>query len=474
VIGVEVAYETVELPVGLTEVVSLNVELLTETIGPITDPVTAAAGAALAGPSTTDATHAAARTATTNRRPCRSPESEARLVAGVAEEPAGTTHRTAAVHERILNKWHRAVTQPGDESGHTTMLPAVSTPGDLDPPVRRPAALPPHLAGDPVTARRGFFWVGVEPASVPAGTAPRGQMFVQWEAPPKVTKPYPLVLIHGGGGQGTDWLGTPDGRAGWATFLLEEGYAVYVIDRPGHGRAPFHPDVLGPVGGVFTQELVLALFTAAAEGPMAHPTAHLHTQWPGDGGMDDPSVKQFAAAAGPMLADIAAAHTLERDRGAALLDTIGSAVLVTHSAGGPMGWLTADARPELVKGIVAIEPLGPPFLDNPDAGFTLPWGLTAAPLHFEPPVGSPEDVHADVHALPSLAAIPIVVVDAEASLFAHADGDTVEFLREAGCTVEHLRLADHGVHGNGHLMMLERNNREALAPIIAWLDSYGL
>ena len=30
-----------------------------------------------------------------------------------------------------------------------------------------------------------------------------------------------------------------------------------------------------------------------------------------------------------------------------------------------------------------------------------------------------------------------------------------------------------GVHGNGHLMMLERNNREALGPILAWLDSSG-
>jgi pimeloyl-ACP methyl ester carboxylesterase len=314
-----------------------------------------------------------------------------------------------------------------------------------------PDATSPHRAGDPVTARRGFFWISVEDATLPAGTAPRGQMFVQWEAPPEVTKPYPIVLVHGGGGQGTDWLGTPDGRPGWATFLLEEGYAVYVVDRPGHGRSPFHPEVLGAAGGVFTYELTLALFTAAADGPMAHPTAHLHTQWPGSGRLDDPCVRQFTAAAGPMLADMAAAHALEQAAGAALLDAIGPAVVFTHSAGGPMGWLAADARPELVKAIVAIEPLGPPFLDNPELGFSLPYGLTAAPVAFHPE-------------------IPVAVVDAEASLFAHADGATVAFLQEAGCSVEHLRLADHGVHGNGHLMMLERNNREALAPILAWLE----
>ncbi|HYA08108.1 MAG TPA: alpha/beta fold hydrolase, partial [Gaiellaceae bacterium] len=276
---------------------------------------------------------------------------------------------------------------------------------------------------------------------------------------------------------------------GWATFLLEEGYAVYVVDRPGHGRSPFHPDVLGPAGGVFTYELVLALFTAAAGGPLAHPTAHLHTQWPGSGGLDDPAVDQFAAGTGPMLADAAVAHALEQARGAALLDAIGPAVLITHSAGGPMGWLTADARPALVQGIVAIEPLGPPFLDNPELGLSLPWGLTAAPLAFDPPAAAPEEIGRAVtdtpdgpvtlqadppRSLPNLRATPIAVVDAEASLFSHVDGATVAFLRQAGCAVEHLRLADHGVHGNGHLMMLERNNRQALAPILGWLDSAGL
>ena len=51
------------------------------------------------------------------------------------------------------------------------------------------------------------------------------------------------------------------------------------------------------------------------------------------------------------------------------------------------------------------------------------------------------------------------------------DAHTVAFLRQAGCDVEHLRLSEHGVHGNGHLMMLEKNNREALQPILDWLES---
>ena len=45
-----------------------------------------------------------------------------------------------------------------------------------------------------------------------------------------------------------------------------------------------------------------------------------------------------------------------RDAGAALLDKIGPAIVLTHSQSGAFGWLIADARPQLVKAIVAIEP----------------------------------------------------------------------------------------------------------------------
>jgi pimeloyl-ACP methyl ester carboxylesterase len=338
---------------------------------------------------------------------------------------------------------------------------------------------PRHLEGELVTARRGFFWVGDETVSLPQGTVPRGQMFVQWEAPATVTKPYPIVLIHGGGGQGTDWLGTPDGRPGWATFLLQEGYAVYVVDRPGHGRASFHPDVLGQMGSPLSIEFVSRLFTNAARSPGAHPTADLHTQWPGSGDPDDPCVRQFAAGTGPMLADLSAAHAMERERGATLLDEIGPAILLTASAGGPMGWLTADARPSLVEAIVSLEPLGPPF--RADSDFSLDWGLTAMPMTFDPPAASPDELletpaetwtaeAEPARKLTELAGIPITIVEAEASLFAHSCAATAAFLERAGCRVDRIALAEHSVHGNGHLMMLERNSRDVLEPILQWLD----
>jgi hypothetical protein len=46
---------------------------------------------------------------------------------------------------------------------------------------------------------------------------------------------------------------------------------------------------------------------------------------------------------------------------------------------------------------------------------------------------------------------------------------TAAFLEQGGCSVDLIRLADHGVRGNGHGMMFERNNREVLGVVLQWL-----
>ena len=98
-------------------------------------------------------------------------------------------------------------------------------------------------------AEWSYFFVGVERIEMARGSFVNGkQMYVESFIPAQVRHPYPIVLVHGGGGQGLDWMGTPDGRRGWTQILLEEGYKVYVVDRPGHGRSPFHPDVDGSAG----------------------------------------------------------------------------------------------------------------------------------------------------------------------------------------------------------------------------------
>jgi hypothetical protein len=55
-------------------------------------------------------------------------------------------------------------------------------------------------AVEPVTSRRGFWFVGDERSAHAVGSVPRGRMYVHWEAPVEARRPLPLVLIHGGGG----------------------------------------------------------------------------------------------------------------------------------------------------------------------------------------------------------------------------------------------------------------------------------
>ena len=80
-----------------------------------------------------------------------------------------------------------------------------------------------------------------------------------------------------------------------------------------------------------------------------------HTQWPGCGDATDPAVAQVAAAMGQPMAINAITFDLWRSRGAMLLDDIGPAILVTHGDGASFAWVTGEARPALVKGIVAVE-----------------------------------------------------------------------------------------------------------------------
>src|SRR5262249_46516250 len=100
------------------------------------------------------------------------------------------------------------------------------------------------------TSRRGSFWVGMEPVAGPLGAAPvaavwGGRLLVKGEARGAPGPGPPWVLVHGGGGQAIDYTITFDGRRGWSRLLVEQGHTVFVVDRPGHGRSPHHPDILG-------------------------------------------------------------------------------------------------------------------------------------------------------------------------------------------------------------------------------------
>jgi pimeloyl-ACP methyl ester carboxylesterase len=367
-------------------------------------------------------------------------------------------------------------------------------------------------------AEWSYLWVNVHRAELAKGAVVGGQqMYVEYMIPTVVRHPFPIVLVHGGGGQGIDWMGTPDGRPGWFQYLVSEGFKVYVVDRPGHGRSPLHPDLHGgfpPTAA--TLENIAGRFTPPSANPKATPGPYqkLHTQWPGPGTVGSPDLDQLVAGEGgsyvvqpapaagggrqggpgtptagtptPSNRQPAGApnlqHMVWREAGADLLDKIGPAIIMTHSAGGPFGLLVAEARPTLVKATVIIEGAGSPFA----AGNR--WGMSSIPVTYEPAVNDPAEIQttwvdkpeenvngyflqADpVRKLPKLRNTKVVFVTAEASFASPGNPGGAAYLKQAGVQAEELRLVALGIRGNGHMMMAEKNSREVLRPIIDWIQ----
>ncbi len=315
-------------------------------------------------------------------------------------------------------------------------------------------------------SRRGEFWIPGERVEHGGHSYQRGPMFVAWEAAEQVTQPYPIVLVHGGALQATEWMDTPDGRPGWAQRLVEAGYAIFVVDRPGHGRSPYNPDMLGPMTPQFAyEEGEMVFFPKEARDK--------HTQWPFDP-QDAAALDAYIAPFGPLPSDIAAWQEMDADRLAHLLDRIGPAIIMTHSASGSDGWLVAERRPGKVVAIVTIEPMGPPFADVPNIG-ALAWGLTASPIAYDPPLASADQVRdADPASLriPALKDLPVVVVSGEVSPQAGYAPKMREFLVNAGAKADLLHLPDHGIFGNGHGLIYEKNSDMALQPILHWLEAH--
>jgi len=349
-------------------------------------------------------------------------------------------------------------------------------------------------------ARTSYFFVGGKFDTTVEGSPMIGQMYVEYMIPARRTHPYPIVMVHGGSQTGTNFTGTPDGREGWAQHFVRRGYAVYVVDQVARGRSPYWSQVYGPVQGPrfnFTEQRFVA-----PERSNQWPQAHLHTQWPGAGKAGDPAFDQFYASQFPSLASFPKQQELNRDGLVALLDKIGPAILLTHSQSGAFGWPVADARPHLVKAIVAVEPSGPPVHDIENTGAP-DWfrdaerakisGLNDVPLKYDPPLaadGKLEFIRQEkpdkpdlvrcwlqqepARKLPNLARIPIVIIVGEASYHAAYDHCTAAYLNQAGVPNTLIRLADVGVHGNGHMMMIEKNNAAVAGVIAQWLDKQRL
>ena len=347
--------------------------------------------------------------------------------------------------------------------------------------------------GPMVVARQGYFYVGGREVTDQGKAVIADQMFVEYQIPAKVSAAYPLVMIHGNFQNGSNFLGTPDDREGWGEYFVRRGYPVYVVDQVARGRSAYSAAADGALTTI-TPDTIERQFTAIEQQKL-WPQARLHTQWPGSGMPGDAAFDEFRASQNPSMTDNTLMDAVNRAALVALLRRIGPAVLLTHSRSGSFAWLVADDVPELVKGIVAVEPVGPPFYNiSPtvigDPVLARKWGIASDHLTYEPAVKGLEDLAPKLedkaqgaelracwfasapHRLPRLAGIPVMIVTGEASYHAGYDHCTSQYLTQAGVKNDLVLLGERGVHGNGHMMMLEKNNLQVAGVIAEWVGGH--
>jgi len=270
------------------------------------------------------------------------------------------------------------------------------------------------------------------------------QMYVQYFLPKNPRGRLPLLMWHGGGLTGVTWETTPDGREGWLNMFVRKGWDVYISDAVERGRSGFASPDVWPGEPVFlTYADPFERFRiGAGEGSWSPDPAKQKLM---------PSV-QFPVDAYANYMKQTVPRWLSTDDAViagyiALVDKVCPCVLLTHSQGGGFGFKVAEARPEKVRGIVAVESAS---AGNP---------AKAAALKNIPVLmmfGDNVDLHSRWVAYRKL------------------DLDYAAAVRAAGGKVDVINLPDAGITGNSHMVMMDRNNGAVADVIQMWLMEQGL
>lgn len=334
------------------------------------------------------------------------------------------------------------------------------------------------------------FYAGGHLVRTEAGTFMSGQMYVERYRPPRSNGLPPVVMVHGTGQSGAGFINNTAGDPGWAADFVRAGFDTMVVDQVGRGRSGVDEENYGPVCKMPLEDVDALFCRTSLYGRF--PDAGRHTHWD----KAESQFRHFAASQLPSLIDRRRAEELNVDALEQLLLDTGPATLLTHSQASTFGFGVTDRRPDLVAAHVLVEPNGPPFFDlsyaedawdTPQPQVERPFGITRLPLTFDPPLPkkqtlTPEEAtrtsakeitgwlqKEPARRLPKLAKVPTAIVTAEASYRSRVDGATSRFLEQAGVSHDHIRLSEHEITGNGHLLMLEPNSSQTAAVLINWI-----
>ena len=268
----------------------------------------------------------------------------------------------------------------------------------------------------------------------PNGTVDVESCYVQYFVPEDAVG-LPWLLIHGGALTGVSWESTPDGRPGWQELLLRQRRAVYNADMMERGRAGWCA-----VPGVWEGEPIMRpeqeawwLFRFGMEDGYAQRRAFPGQQFPLEA--LEVMMKQCVPR---WIANEAKAHAAFR----AALERIGPCVVLSHSSGSVYGFRLAFELPQLVKAVISLEP----------STF-------------------PQEIPADLAGTPFLSVMGDFLDTRP--FWVDMDDKVQDFTRRlaaSGADAEYLRLADAGLPGHSHMIMMDHGNEVVLSRLLDWLD----
>jgi hypothetical protein len=288
------------------------------------------------------------------------------------------------------------------------------------------------------------------PGGVPAKIDPNGiyqveQMYVQYFIPAKELGNVPLLMWHGGGLTGVTYETTPDGREGWLTWFLRKGWSVYNSDAVERGRSGWaqYPDIFKGEPVFLTTANPFERFrigpgTGSYNPDPAKRKVLPGTQFPVEA--YESFVKQSVPRWTTTDDAILAAYIAE-------VDKVCPCAILFHSQAGQFGFKAAQARPEKVKALVAVEPAGIGDISKAELLRAIPTLMIYGDF-----------IEQDAR-WPAIRANGVKFADA---------------VKVAGGSVDIVDLPKAGIKGNSHMLMMDRNNAEIAALIQTWLEEKGL
>lgn len=173
-----------------------------------------------------------------------------------------------------------------------------------------------------------------------------GQIYVEKLSPnpAPANPPLPIIFIAGAAQTGTNFLDTPDGRPGWASYFISKGHTVYLSDQPARGRSFWFPGH-GSIGYIGSPDSVSDIFTDVAHNGNQWPQAKLHTQWPGTGRVGDPTFDAFYRSQVQFQMDRFIGEEENAQAYSALVDLVGDCYIISHSQAGAYGIVFRPKHP---------------------------------------------------------------------------------------------------------------------------------